>query len=1055
MAEMDLSARAQTFEAYIENYKGDDPLDPWYRYFQWVEGLSEAEGRQNYLPSLLEKLVKTFFNENRYHHDARFINCCVRFANCIDEPSPYFDYIYSQGIGSKSSALYIAWAEQLGIQGNLSHASTVIQKGIQNGAQPAEKLQQQYRLLQSHLTQSQIPSQVGALQPLNPEVANRMPSESDPTSICQNKKPSESEPEPIICMGQENSYQPKYVTTISKSEVVPTPSSSAPLEQKPMYAKDLLYCEGSELCFEEVRAKAHFRREERLKRQKEWEDEEKEFLKKKEKELLELQELQLKLNQLSQQKSSSQQTAPVPSVHQSFLSTTVNKDGPSSQISARQYCPDWAAPSSGRYPENPLNFGKEHQRIAGDASILRPSENSHRQSVFHNITEEGASALNPAENCQQRSGFGGMLEGAFTGLQLNAEKLPQKSFFDEASAGYHSVLHPHKDLLHQSILAATSTSQAKVQLGLEDCENSFHRLQVSCDSSVQPPQKCAVVSHSFHNSEEYLNNSHQKLQHSMEIRASGSRDSSALFENRQATPNTSNLTLSKVLPSPTLHTKEALGFIMNVFHAPSIRDITMLSEEEEQFEAYCRNKGPCEAPNVNVPVVPDPPAFTIFEDENAGVPQPCPKSTEARVLGERPIVDCAAKPAEVTQLPEGMTGDFTVWANQCNKTLAPSPNSSKDFARAAHLASTPFSGISGHIGKATQRRVIENPWDVSLTRQLLSSLPKPINAYSNTFEWRSNVPVLRPKTEVRLGSTSFHVDYLLGEGAFAQVYQASVLDMDNTKNNRKVILKVQKPASPWEFYIAAQLTERLKPSLRHLFIHFYSGHFFHNGSILVGELYSYGTLLNTINIYRRLTERVMPQALVVYFTIKILHMVEELHKCGIIHGDIKPDNFIFGERFLDNDTCDLDGTSHGLAIIDFGQSIDMTLFPDGTVFTGKCETSGFQCIEMMTHKPWNYQTDYFGIAATVYCMLFGTYMKVRNEQGIWKPDGVFRRIPNADVWTDLFFTLLNIQDCNHLPRLGDLRAKLRDLFLTTYANKIIALRNRLAVLLVENKRSRK
>lgn len=65
----------------------------------------------------------------------------------------------------------------------------------------------------------------------------------------------------------------------------------------------------------------------------------------------------------------------------------------------------------------------------------------------------------------------------------------------------------------------------------------------------------------------------------------------------------------------------------------------------------------------------------------------------------------------------------------------------------------------------------------------------------------------------------------------------------------------------------------------------------------------------------------------------------------------------FKNRFLDNDSCDVDGTSHGLAIIDFGQSIDMTLFPEGTVFTGKCETSGFQCIEMMTQKPWTYQVQ--------------------------------------------------------------------------------------------------
>lgn len=56
------------------------------------------------------------------------------------------------------------------------------------------------------------------------------------------------------------------------------------------------------------------------------------------------------------------------------------------------------------------------------------------------------------------------------------------------------------------------------------------------------------------------------------------------------------------------------------------------------------------------------------------------------------------------------------------------------------------------------------------------------------------------------------------------------------------------------------------------------------------------SLQNAINIYKKLPEKVMPQALVVYFAVKILYMVEELHSCKIIHGDIKPDNFILGER---------------------------------------------------------------------------------------------------------------------------------------------------------------
>uniref|UniRef100_A0A8D2MRF6 Protein kinase domain-containing protein n=1 Tax=Zonotrichia albicollis TaxID=44394 RepID=A0A8D2MRF6_ZONAL len=248
---------------------------------------------------------------------------------------------------------------------------------------------------------------------------------------------------------------------------------------------------------------------------------------------------------------------------------------------------------------------------------------------------------------------------------------------------------------------------------------------------------------------------------------------------------------------------------------------------------------------------------------------------------------------------------------------------------------------------------------------------------------------------------------------------------------------------------------RLSPSLHHLYIRFYSAHFFPNGSVLVGELHNYGTLLNAVNLYKKLPEKVMPQGLVIYLAVKILHMVEELHSCQIIHGDIKPDNFILGERFLDNDTCDIDGLCHGLTLIDLGQSIDMKLFPEGTAFTARCETSGFQCVEMLTNKPWNYQTDYFGIAATVYCLLFGSYMRLKEDNGVWKPDGTFRRLPNAELWKEFFESLLNIPSCHNLPSLRALRQKLKDLFCRSYAKEIKFLRNRLVVLLLEHKRSRK
>lgn len=51
----------------------------------------------------------------------------------------------------------------------------------------------------------------------------------------------------------------------------------------------------------------------------------------------------------------------------------------------------------------------------------------------------------------------------------------------------------------------------------------------------------------------------------------------------------------------------------------------------------------------------------------------------------------------------------------------------------------------------------------------------------------------------------------------------------------------------------------------------------------------------------------------------------------------------------------LRGESKVLKLIDFGRSIDMDLFPRGTTFTAKVTTSGFQCIEMKTNRPWTFQ----------------------------------------------------------------------------------------------------
>lgn len=56
-------------------------------------------------------------------------------------------------------------------------------------------------------------------------------------------------------------------------------------------------------------------------------------------------------------------------------------------------------------------------------------------------------------------------------------------------------------------------------------------------------------------------------------------------------------------------------------------------------------------------------------------------------------------------------------------------------------------------------------------------------------------------------------------------------------------LQVQKPSNPWEFYINSCLDARLQPAVRHLFSRIHSAHLFQDGSVMLGELHKYGTLL--------------------------------------------------------------------------------------------------------------------------------------------------------------------------------------------------------------------
>ncbi|XP_055096896.1 mitotic checkpoint serine/threonine-protein kinase BUB1 isoform X4 [Symphalangus syndactylus] len=1019
----------QMLEAHMQSYKGNDPLGEWERYIQWVE--ENFPENKVYLITLLEYLMKEFLDKKKYHNDPRFINYCLKFAEYNSDLHQFFEFLYNHGIGTLSSPLYIAWAGHLEARGELQQASAVLQRGIQNHAEPREFLQQQYRLFQTRLTETHLPAQARTSEPLhNVQVLNQMTSKSNPGNnmACVSKNQGSELSGVISSACDKESNMEQRVIMISKSEysVHSSLASKVDVEQVVMYCKEKLIRGESEFSFEELRAQKYNQR----RKHEQWVNEDRHYMKRKEANAFEEQLLKQKMDELHKK------------LHQ--VVETSHENLPASQ-----------------------------ERSEVNPACMGPSVGSQQQL---------------RAPC---------LPVTYQQTSVNMEKNPREA---------PPVVPPLANAISAALVSPATSQSIAPPLPL--------KAQTVTDSMFAVASKDAGCVNK--NTHEFKPQSGAEIKEGCETHKVANTSSFHTTPNTslgmvQATP-------SKVQPSPTVHTKEALGFIMNMFQAPTLPDISddkdewqSLDQNEDAFEAQfqkdVRSSG---AWGVNKIISSLSSAFHVFEDgnkENYGLPQPKNKSTGARTFGERSVSRLPSKPKEEVPHAEEFLDDSTIWGIRCNKTLAPSPKSPGDFTSAAQLASTPFhklpaesvhiledkenvvakqctqvtldsceenmvvpsrdgkfspiqekspeQAFSSHMYSASLLRlsqpaaggvlnceaelgveacrltdtdaaiaedppdaiaglqaewmqmsslgnadapnfIVGNPWDDKLIFKLLSGLSKPVSSYPNTFEWQCKLPAIKPKTEFQLGSKLVYVHHLLGEGAFAQVYEATQGDLNDAKNKQKFVLKVQKPANPWEFYIGTQLMERLKPSMQHMFMKFYSAHLFQNGSVLVGELYSYGTLLD-----------------------------------------------------------DEDDLSAGLALIDLGQSIDMKLFPKGTIFTAKCETSGFQCVEMLSNKPWNYQIDYFGVAATVYCMLFGTYMKVKNEGGECKPEGLFRRLPHLDMWNEFFHVMLNIPDCHHLPSLDLLRQKLKKVFQQHYTNKIRALRNRLIVLLLECKRSRK
>lgn len=297
-----------------------------------------------------------------------------------------------------------------------------------------------------------------------------------------------------------------------------------------------------------------------------------------------------------------------------------------------------------------------------------------------------------------------------------------------------------------------------------------------------------------------------------------------------------------------------------------------------------------------------------------------------------------------------------------------------------------------------------NPWDRLLRMEIMRRSVVP--TYQHNFDIAC--PRVCAGKTINFGGEDVLIATLIGQGGFAKVYKVV------TDENKTLALKYEVPSCPWEVYICSEVKQRLGTSKQFTLdsvMQVTDAYVFSNASVLFNEYHPHGTLLDMANKMNDPSRYI-----ILLIAIQMAKILRDVHAAKIIHGDVKPDNFMILNRL--NENCDdVEGilSTPVLKLIDWGRAIDMRPLA-GQTFTGRAGTDKFDCCEMLDGRPWTYQTDYFGYVGTLHVVIFNKYAEVSDVNGVYKLQCTMkRRLSIRLVLERIFEDFLNIRDCSHFP----------------------------------------
>ncbi|XP_076946137.1 mitotic spindle checkpoint protein BUBR1 [Bidens hawaiensis] len=129
----------------IDEYEGEDPLQPWLHCIKWIQEAFPSGGDCSGLVVIYEQCVRTFWHDERYKNDPRYLKVWLEYAENCDDAEVVFSFLDTNKIGHTHSVFYISYANHLESKNKIKTANEIYECGISRNAQPIEKLKSAFQ----------------------------------------------------------------------------------------------------------------------------------------------------------------------------------------------------------------------------------------------------------------------------------------------------------------------------------------------------------------------------------------------------------------------------------------------------------------------------------------------------------------------------------------------------------------------------------------------------------------------------------------------------------------------------------------------------------------------------------------------------------------------------------------------------------------------------------------------------------------------------------------------------------------------------------------------